>query len=247
MASTDRVAFITGASRGIGRAIAEAMCVEVKAIAAVARDAERLQSICQELEAKGIEALCLPCNVADAGEVQAAVGRTIERFGRLDILVNNAGITQDGLLARMRPEAWQQVIDINLTGAYNGIRSVTRQMMKQRYGCIVNLTSVVGVSGNPGQANYVASKAGIIGLTKAAALELAPRNVRVNAVAPGYIDTEMTQRLDDAARLAVLERIPLQRMGQPADVAACVMFLISDAARYITGQVLHVNGGMLMP
>ncbi|MBI3089217.1 MAG: 3-oxoacyl-[acyl-carrier-protein] reductase [Candidatus Tectomicrobia bacterium] len=247
MAGAERVAFITGASRGIGRAIAEALAGEVRAIGAVAREAPRLEQTCAALRAAGVEVLALPCDVADAVAVQAAVNQIIDAYGRLDILVNNAGATQDSLIARMRPEQWQRILEVNLTGAFNGIRAVTRQMMKQRGGCIVNLTSVVGVSGNPGQANYVAAKAGIIGLTKAAALELAPRNIRVNAVAPGYIQTDMTANLDAATREALLARIPLGCLGEPADVAACVKFLISEAARYITGQVLHVNGGMLMP
>lgn len=247
MTRSERVAFITGASRGIGRAIAEALAGEVRAIGAVAREAQRLEETCAALRTAGVEVLALPCDVADAVAVQAAVNQIIAAYGRLDILVNNAGTTQDTLIARMRPEQWQRVLEVNLGGAFNGIRAVTRQMMKQRGGCIVNLTSVVGLSGNPGQANYVAAKAGIIGLTKAAALELAPRNIRVNAVAPGYIQTDMTANLDAATRQALLARIPLGCLGEPADVAACVKFLISDAARYITGQVLHVNGGMLMP
>jgi 3-oxoacyl-[acyl-carrier protein] reductase len=194
----------------------------------------------------GSSAASMSVDVADAKDVEAFFEKIVNETGRVDILVNNAGITKDGLLVRMNENDWNMVLNINLKGAFTCTRLAAKIMMKQRYGRIVNIASVVGVSGNPGQANYSASKAGLIGLTKTAAKELAARNVTVNAVAPGFIETDMTAALSEKARTAMLDQVPMRRGGQPEDVAAAVKFLASDDAAYITGQVIHVNGGMYM-
>jgi 3-oxoacyl-[acyl-carrier protein] reductase len=198
------------------------------------------------VEARGAQARVTEFNVADTAQVQEALDRLIQESGRLDILVNNAGITRDNLIVRMKEAEWDQVLAVNLKGAYNCIRAATKPMLKQRYGRIINISSVVGVMGNPGQANYVASKAGLIGLTKAVARELGSRNITVNAVAPGFIQTEMTEALPQKTREEMLAQIPLRRFGTPEEVAHAVAFLASDAAAYLTGQVIHVNGGMIM-
>jgi 3-oxoacyl-[acyl-carrier protein] reductase len=247
MNDVSRIALITGAARGIGRAIALELARPGLTIylndVALGEDAARTQ---QEVEAKGATARLIEFDVADAAMASQGVDRIIKESGRLDILVNNAGITRDNLIVRMKETEWDAVLGINLKGAFNCLRAASRPMIKQRGGRIINISSVVGVMGNAGQANYVASKAGLIGLTKTVARELASRNITVNAVAPGFIQTEMTENLPEATRQLMLAQIPLGRFGTASEVAQAVAFLASEAAAYITGQVIHVNGGMLM-
>ena len=247
MTEEKRVALVTGAARGIGRAIALALAQPGLALylndVVLGEEAEKTR---KEVEARGAEARLLAFNVADQAAVQQGVDRIIQESGRLDVLVNNAGITRDNLVMRMKEADWDQVLEVNLKGAYNCIRAAAKPMIKQRGGRIINISSVVGAMGNAGQANYVASKAGLIGLTKAVARELASRNITVNAVAPGFIETEMTAALPEKVRAAMQAQIPLNRFGTPEEVALAVVFLAGDAAAYITGQVVHVNGGMLM-
>jgi len=240
-------ALVTGASRGIGRAIAIALAeagadVAINYSGSEAAAAETAQAV----EALGRRAIIVKANVGKADEFDAMVKETIEKLGTIDILVNNAGITRDNLIMRMKEEEFDQVIETNLKGVFNGIKAVTRPMMKQRSGRIINISSVVGVLGNPGQANYVAAKAGVIGLTKASAKELSSRGITVNCVAPGFIQTEMTDKLPEDMREALSGQIPLARLGDPADIANAVRFLASDAAAYMTGQTIHVDGGMYM-
>jgi len=247
MQSTSQVALITGAARGIGQTIALALArpdLRIYINDVIPEDAAR--ETVREVEAKGAPAAYLPFNVADHHEVEQAFGVIIKESGRLDILVNNAGITRDQLLVRMKEEDWDQVLAVNLKGAFNCLKAAAKPMIKQRSGRIVNISSVVGLMGNAGQINYVASKAGLVGLTKSAARELASRNITVNAVAPGFIETAMTENLPEKTREAMLAQIPLNRFGKPEEVAQAVAFLVSDRAAYITGQVMHVNGGMLM-
>lgn len=238
-------AFITGASQGIGRAIAARLARDGWNLALAARRIETLQAVKEEIEAEG-RITCHACDVADAEQVGRAVEEALEAHGQIDALVNNAGITQDALLVRMKPEQWKKVLEVNLDGAYHCTRELAPRMMRQRSGRIVNITSVVGQTGNAGQANYCASKAGMIGLTKATARELATRGVTVNAVAPGFIETEMTADLPEKSVQQMRSQIPLQRLGSPGDVAAAVAFLLSEDASYITGQVLNCDGGMVM-
>jgi 3-oxoacyl-[acyl-carrier protein] reductase len=238
-----RVVLVTGGSRGIGRAIAETLYAAGAKVAVLGRDAGRAKEAAQAL---GDRALAVVADVADAAQVARAVEEVERGLGPVDILVNNAGLTRDGLLARMSPDDWAGVLDANLTGAFLMTKAVTRGMMKRRWGRVINITSVVGLMGNAGQANYAASKAGLIGFTKAVARELASRNVLVNAVAPGFIETDMTRALTEEQRNALIPRIPLGRLGEGRDVARAVLFLASDHADYITGQVLVVDGGMLM-
>lgn len=240
-------ALVTGASRGIGRAIAVALAeagadVAVNYSGSEAAAAETARMV----EAAGRRALVLKANVGKADEFEAMVKDVMEQFGAIDILVNNAGITRDNLIMRMKEEEFDQVIETNLKGVFNGIKAVTRPMMKQRSGRIINISSVVGVLGNPGQANYVAAKAGVIGLTKASARELAARGITVNCVAPGFIQTDMTDKLSDELKASLEGQIPLARMGDASDIASAVRFLASDAASYMTGQTIHVDGGMYM-
>jgi len=244
---TGRTALVTGASRGIGRAIALALA-EAGADVAVnfAGSEAAAMETAKAIEALGRRAILVQANVGKATECEAMVQRTLDAFGKLDILVNNAGITRDNLIMRMKEEDFDEVIETNLKGVFNGIKAVTRPMMKQRSGRIINISSVVGVLGNAGQANYVAAKAGVIGLTKTASRELASRGITVNAVAPGYIETDMTAKLPKEVQDAIMAQIPLGRMGKPEDVAAVVVYLASDAAAYMTGQTLHVDGGMYM-
>ena len=241
------VALVTGAARGIGRAIALVLARPGLTLylndIALGEEAVRTQ---QEVNDKGAQAKLIEFNVADAGQVQQGVDEILKESGRLDLLVNNAGITRDNLILRMKEAEWDAVLAVNLKGAYNCMRAVSKAMVKQRSGRIINISSVVGVMGNAGQANYVASKAGLIGLTKAVARELASRNITVNAVAPGFIQTEMTESLPAKVKEEMLAQIPLGRFGTPEEVAQAVAFLASDAAAYLTGQVIHVNGGMLM-
>jgi 3-oxoacyl-[acyl-carrier protein] reductase len=238
-----RVALVTGASRGIGRAIAVRLAAEGASVMAAARG-DHAQAVADEIVAAGGQAGALTVDVTDTGSVEAAVAATIARFGRIDILVNNAGITRDQLMLRMKREDWDAVLATNLTAAYTCAQAVLKPMVKQRSGRIVNISSVVGQSGNAGQANYAASKAGLIGFTKALALEIASRGITVNAVAPGLVDTDMTRAIAGAAHAEWEARIPLKRLGTPDDIAHAVLFLASDEASYITGHVLAVNGGM---
>jgi 3-oxoacyl-[acyl-carrier protein] reductase len=240
---TGKVALVTGSTRGIGRAIAETLARAGARVAVVGRDVAKAQAAAAEIspEARGYG-----CDVADATQVTALVEAVEQDFGQLDILVNNAGLTKDNLLMRLKDDDWQQVLDANLRGAFVAMRAATRGMMKRRFGRVINIASVVGLTGNKGQANYAASKAGLIGLTKSVAKELATRNVLCNVVAPGFIATDMTAAMTDEAKAATNAAIPMERMGQPADIAGAVAFLSSDLAAYITGQVLVVDGGMVM-
>src|SRR5712692_7156081 len=240
----DRVALVTGASQGIGRATSLALASAGAKVAAAARNVEKLAAVVAKIAAAGGEALAVSMDVADAERVKAGFKQTLERFGKLDILVNNAAITRDGLAVRMKPDDWEAVLRTNLTGAHFCIQQALPPMMKARAGRIINISSVVAQSGNPGQANYVAAKAGLIGLTKAIAVEIASRNITVNAVAPGFIETPMTAALPDKVKEELKTRIPLGRLGSARDVAAAIVFLASDEAAYITGHVLNINGGL---
>ena len=240
---TGKTALITGASGGIGAAIAKALHDAGATIAISGTRVEVLEKVKAEV---GERVDILPCNLSKLEEVEKLIPSAEAALGSLDILINNAGITKDGLAMRMKDEDWQSVIDVNLTSNFRLSRAAMRSMMKKRWGRIINITSIVGVTGNPGQVNYVASKAGLIGMTKSLAQELASRNVTVNCVAPGFIATPMTDALNEKQKEAILSRIPAGRMGGPADIAAAVVYLASDEAAYVTGQTLHVNGGMVM-
>ncbi len=242
-----RIALVTGASRGIGRAVALALAANGADVAVnYAGSTQAAETVAEEIRAMGRKALVVQADVSDAAAVQQMIADVTKEFGRIDILVNNAGITRDGLLMRMKDEDWDAVLKTNLTGVYYCTKAVVKAMMKQRYGRIINMSSVVGVTGNAGQANYAAAKAGVIGFTKATAKELASRSITVNAVAPGFIESDMTAGLPDKAKTDMAASIPLGKIGQPADVAQAVVFLASDWAGYITGQTLHVDGGMVM-
>lgn len=247
MLLTGKTAIVTGGSRGIGRAVSLLLAREGANVAIVyAGNTAAAEETKQQAEALGAAAAVFQCDVADEQVVTDMVKAVKTQFGSVDILVNNAGITRDGLLMRMKEADWQAVLDTNLTGVYHCTKAVSKLMMKQRHGAVINLSSVVGETGNAGQANYAAAKAGIIGFTKAVAKELASRNIRVNAVAPGYVETDMTAGLPDSAKEDMLRSIPLGRPATADDVAQAVLFLASDQARYITGQVLNVDGGMVM-
>lgn len=242
-----KVALVTGASRGIGRAIAVALAEAGAHVAINYSGSEQAAAeVAEQVRGFGKEALIIQANVGKYEQFESMVKQVIEQFGRIDILVNNAGITRDNLIMRMKEEEFDQVIETNLKGVFNGIKAVTRQMMKQREGRIINISSVVGVLGNPGQANYVAAKAGVIGLTKASARELASRNITVNAIAPGFIQTDMTDQLSDELKDGLLSQIPLASLGKPEDIANMVRFLASNEAAYMTGQTIHIDGGMYM-
>jgi len=243
---TGRVAFVTGASQGIGRACALQLAEAGSVVALVARNEEKLASVAREIEAKGGQAATFLMDVSNEDEVKAVVKAAIERFGKIEILVNNAGVTKDTLLMRMKRTDWDSVIQTNLTGAFLTTQAVIGSMLKQRWGRIVNITSIFGQMGQTGQANYSASKAGLIGFTRAMAREVASRSITVNAVAPGYIETAMTEGLSAELKSKVHEMIPLGRAGTDMDVANAVRFLASEEAGYITGHTLNVNGGMLM-
>ncbi|MFF5993282.1 3-oxoacyl-[acyl-carrier-protein] reductase [Lysinibacillus sp. KU-BSD001] len=247
MSLTGKTAVVTGGSRGIGRAI----CIElakqgVNVVVNFSGSEEKAKAVVAEVEALGAKAMAVQANVADSDAVEAMMKQAVEAFGSLDILVNNAGITRDNLLMRMKEQEWDDVIDTNLKGVFLCTKAVTRQMMKQRAGRIINISSIVGVAGNPGQANYVAAKAGVIGLTKTCAQELASRNILVNAIAPGFITTEMTDSLPEELKESMLKQIPLAKLGQPEDIAKAVVFFASENANYITGQTLHIDGGLVM-
>jgi len=238
-----RTALVTGSTRGIGRAIADTLAGAGARVAVVGRDAARAEEVAT---AVGGGAAGFSCDVADIASVTALVEGVEKAFGQIDILVNNAGLTRDNILFRLKDDDWDAVLDANLRGAFVAIRAASRGMMKRRWGRIINIASVVGITGNKGQANYAASKAGLIGLTKSVAKELASRNILINAVAPGFIETDMTAAMTADARTALAGQIPLERLGTPADVAAAVAFLASEHASYITGQVLVVDGGLVM-
>lgn len=240
-------ALVTGASRGIGREVALELARQGADVAINFAGSEaKAKEVVDEIKALGRKAFSVQCDVANSESVTGMIKEVIEQFGRVDILVNNAGITRDNLLMRMKEEEWDSVINTNLKGVFLCTKAVTRQMMKQRSGRIINMASIVGVSGNAGQANYVAAKAGVIGLTKSTAKELASRGITVNAIAPGFISTDMTEELNDEVQKAMLSQIPLARFGDPKDVASVASFLASDASGYMTGQTLHVDGGMVM-
>ncbi|MBG3873451.1 3-oxoacyl-[acyl-carrier-protein] reductase [Staphylococcus xylosus] len=240
-------ALVTGASRGIGRSIAIQLAEEgYNVVVNYAGNKEKADAVVEEIKAKSVESFAIQANVANGDEVKAMIKEVVSQFGSVDVLVNNAGITRDNLLMRMKEQEWDDVIDTNLKGVFNCIQKVTPQMLRQKGGSIINLSSVVGAVGNPGQANYVATKAGVIGLTKSAAKELASRHITVNAVAPGFIVSDMTDALSDELKAQMLEQIPLAEFGEDSDIAHTVAFLASEKAKYITGQTIHVNGGMYM-
>jgi 3-oxoacyl-[acyl-carrier protein] reductase len=241
-----RAALVTGGTRGIGRAIVEGLLADGARVAFTGRDAERVRAVAEELGESSGTVAGVVAEIGRGEDVQRAVGEAHQRFGRLDLLVNNAGITRDGLLIRMKDADWDEVLGVNLRGAFQATRAAARIMARQRGGRIVNIVSVFGAVGNAGQANYSAAKAGLIGLTKSAARELAHWGILVNAVAPGLIETDMTAALPEAIREAYVAQIPLKRIGTASDVASVVRFLASDGAAYITGQVIHVNGGVYM-
>jgi 3-oxoacyl-[acyl-carrier protein] reductase len=243
----NKVALVTGGSRGIGRAIALDLAKNGASVAVNFAGSEaKANEVVDEIKANGGNAFAIKADVSNGDEVQQMIKEVISQFGKLDILVNNAGITRDNLLMRMKDTEWDDVINTNLKGVFLCTKGVTRQMMKQRSGRIINIASVVGVSGNAGQANYVAAKAGVIGLTKTTAKELASRNITVNAVAPGFITTDMTDELPEDVKTEMLKQIPLAKLGEPSDIANIVTFLASEKSKYITGQTVHVNGGMVM-
>lgn len=242
-----KVALVTGAGKGIGKEIAlELARGGAKCVINYASSVAGAESVAEEIRAMGSEAMTYKCDVSDADAVQKMITDVMEQYGRIDILVNNAGITKDGLMLKMTEADFMAVLDINLKGAFNCMKAVTKPMMKQRYGRIINITSIVGIIGNAGQVNYAASKAGLIGMTKSAARELASRNITVNAVAPGFIETDMTDVLPDSVKEQLLAQIPMKKLGQTGDIANAVCFLADEKASYITGQVLQVNGGMAM-
>lgn len=242
-----KIAIVTGASRGIGRAIALNLAAAGAHIVAVyQQNKEKAEELAQEIEPLGRACLTVKADVAVEDEVNALIDQTMTQFGKIDMLVNNAGMTKDGLIMRMKTEDWHSVLNVNLSGMFYALKAVTKPMMKQRSGKIVFITSVIGLTGNAGQANYAAAKAGVIGLMKSAAKEFASRGIQVNAVAPGFIDTDMTKGLNDEVKKTYLEQIPLKRFGRVEDVAEAVKFLVSEKADYITGQVIHVNGGLYM-
>ncbi len=246
MLLADKVALVTGGGRGIGRAISLALAAEGARVAVCDVDEEPASGVAREIGEGGGEALAVKVDVTDPDSVAGAVDKVLDSMGRVDILVNNAGVTRDRLLVRMNVEDWEMVLGVNLRGTFLFTKAVARPMMKQRSGAIVNVASVIGIIGNAGQGNYAASKAGVIGLTKTAAREFAGRGIRVNAVAPGFIETRMTEALPEDVKEKMLEVIPSGRFGTPQDVSDVVVFLASDRARYVTGQVLNVDGGMVM-
>ena len=241
-----KTALITGASKGIGRAVAQEFAQQGANVAfTYLSSVEKGEALEKELQAAGVNAKGYRSDASDFEAAEALINQVVEDFGSLDVLVNNAGITRDNLLMRMSEESWDEIMNVNLKSVFNTVKAATRTFMKQRNGSIINMTSVVGLSGNAGQANYAASKAGIVGFTKSVAQELGSRNIRCNAIAPGFIETEMTEELDENTVQSWRDAIPLKRGGQPLDVANCAVFLASDQSAYITGQVIQVDGGML--
>jgi len=242
----NKVAIVTGASRGIGKIIAEEIAKAGAKTVCVSRSVADVEKVAINIIEQGYEAVAFACDITNSEKYNEVVKSVNEKYGSVDILVNNAGVTKDGLIMRMSGDDWDIVVNTNLKGAFNGTKAVTRHMMKQRSGRIINISSVVGLIGNAGQANYAASKAGLIGLTKATAKELASRGITANCIAPGYIETDMTKQLSEKIRDALIQQIPLGRIGQAKDIAATVCFLASDEAGYITGQTFTVDGGMVM-
>ena len=241
-----KTALITGASRGIGKACAHALAAAGYRTILASRSAEKLEEVASEIRASGSEAFVVEVDLASSDSIAAGFGKAAKEFGRIDILVNNAGMTKDGLAVRMKKADWESVLNTNLSGAFYATQQVLPAMMRERWGRIVNISSVVGEMGNPGQANYVASKAGLIGLTKSLAQEVGSRNITVNAVAPGFIETDMTHGLSGELKQKMIDQTPLRRIGTPEEIAAAVEFLVSDGASFITGHVLDVNGGIYM-
>lgn len=239
-----KTALITGGSKGIGRSIVETFAKAGTHVAFLARNRDLSEQLEKEIQAWGVDCISFQADVSDLEQCAGVVEQTMERFGKIDILINNAGITDDNLIMRMKKEAWDRVIDINLTGIFNMSKSVMRPMMKARYGRIINMSSVVATTGNPGQVNYASAKAGIIGFTKSLAREVASRNITVNAIAPGFVESDMTAQLTEDQRKALLADIPMNRMGAAEDIANGALFLASPLADYITGTTLHINGGM---
>lgn len=242
----NKVSIVTGASKGIGKAIAKIFAQAGTHVVCVSRTKDDLNILKKEILKDGGSVSIYSCDVSNFDEVEGLIRNTVEEFSKIDIIVNNAGITRDGLIMRMSDEDWNTVIDINLKGTFNAIKAVSRQMMKQRSGRIINISSVVGLKGNAGQANYAASKAGIIGLTKSSSKELASRGITVNCIAPGYIATDMTDQLTDKVKEEIINRIPLGYIGKTDNIAAAALFLASDEAEYITGQTISVDGGMVI-
>ena len=243
---SNKVAVVTGASRGIGKSIAKAYARTSAHVVCVSRTEKALTAVVEEIKKENGSASLSVCDVSDPETFNNLIKDTCATHGSVDILINNAGITRDRLIMRMSEDDWNTVIDTNLKGAFNGIKAVTRIMMKQRFGRIINISSIVGLVGNAGQANYASAKAGLIGLTKATAKELASRNITVNCIAPGYIATDMTNQMDDQTKDSLISQIPLGHIGSPDDIAATALFLASDEAGYITGQTITVDGGMVM-
>ena len=240
----NKVAVVTGASRGIGKSITETLAKAGAHVVCASRTKNDLDSLVNSLNGQGLSTSYFSCDVSHLEDFKSLIDDTVSNHDSIDILINNAGITKDTLIMRMTENDWDMVIDINLKGVFNGIKCVTRQMMKQKYGRIVNISSIVGLIGNPGQANYAASKAGIIGLSKATAKELASRNITVNTIAPGYISTEMSDAIEEKTKENLLNQIPLGRIGSPEDIANMALYLASDQAGYITGQTIAIDGGM---
>ena len=240
----NKVAIVTGASRGIGRSVAQEISKSGAHVVCVSRSEDDLLKISKKLNDEGFSSSSFVCDVSNSNDFKKLIDDTVSKFNQVDILVNNAGITKDNLIMRMSESDWNTVIDVNLKGVFNGIKAVSRQMMKQKYGRIINISSIVGLIGNPGQANYAASKAGVIGLGKAVSKELASRNITVNTIAPGYIETEMVEDIQETVKDDMFKQIPLGRIGKPSDIATAVLYLASDEAGYITGQTLTIDGGM---
>ena len=240
----NKVAIVTGASRGIGKSIVQKISEYGAHTVCVSRSEDELRKISNKLNENGLSSSYFACDVSNINKFKKLVDETVSKYDKIDILVNNAGITKDNLIMRMSEADWDKVIDVNLKGVFNGIKSVSRQMMKQRHGRVINISSIVGLIGNPGQANYAASKAGVIGLGKAVAKELASRNITVNTIAPGYIETDMVDDIQEEAKENLFKQIPLGRIGNPADIATAVLYLASDEASYITGQTIAIDGGM---
>ena len=240
----NKVAIVTGASRGIGRSVAQEISKSGAHVVCVSRSEDDLLKISKKLNDEGFSSSSFVCDVSNSNDFKKLIDDTVSKFNQVDILVNNAGITKDNLIMRMSESDWNSVIDVNLKGVFNGIKAVSRQMMKQKYGRIINISSIVGLIGNPGQANYAASKAGVIGLGKAVSKELASRNITVNTIAPGYIETDMVEDIQETVKDNLFKQIPLGRIGKPSDIANAVLYLASDEAGYITGQTLTIDGGM---
>ena len=243
---SNKVILVTGASRGIGKAISTKLAENGARITLLSRNDKKLEKINNDLNNNGLQSIYKAIDVSNFNDMMSAVEYTKEVWGTVDGIINNAGITDDNLIARMKSESFDKVIDVNLKGVFNGIKSVTKTMIKNNYGRIINITSVIGIIGNKAQSNYAASKSGIIGLTKSAAKELASKNITVNAIAPGYIETDMTQSLNESNKEQMLNLIPLNRLGTPNDIASMVCYLLSDQSKYITGQTINVDGGMVM-